>query len=123
MPRVSRACVRNMVPNLPAPIRATVTGFPAASRSRSFAWRFTSALHNKRKTETQARRRHKRPPFTIDIIALSGFRTKKPPDKPRRGYREKAVAARMFLGGLGQRLARPGAPFPNFGFDIVEVFS
>ena len=30
MPRVSRACDRNMVPNLPAPIRPTVTGRPAA---------------------------------------------------------------------------------------------
>ena len=35
MPRVSRACDRNMVPNLPAPMTPTVTGFPAASRSRS----------------------------------------------------------------------------------------
>jgi len=34
-PLVSRACDRNMVPNLPAPIRPTVTGFPAASRSSS----------------------------------------------------------------------------------------
>src|SRR5690348_16021934 len=40
MPRVRRTCERNMVPNLPAPIRPTVTGWPAASRSRSFAWRF-----------------------------------------------------------------------------------
>ena len=37
----SRACARNMVPNLPAPIRPTVTGRPAAFRSSSRAWRFT----------------------------------------------------------------------------------
>src|SRR5712691_5507770 len=42
-PRVTRACARNMVPNLPAPIRPTVTGRPAASRSSSMAWRFTEA--------------------------------------------------------------------------------
>jgi hypothetical protein len=35
MPRVRRTCARNMVPNLPAPIRPTVTGRPAASRSSS----------------------------------------------------------------------------------------
>src|ERR1044072_3685904 len=43
MPRVSRACERNMVPNLPAPIRPTVTGRPAASRSSSKEWRFTGS--------------------------------------------------------------------------------
>src|SRR5215831_10204929 len=42
-PRVNRACARNMVPNLPAPIRPTVTGRPAASRSSSMVWRFTGA--------------------------------------------------------------------------------
>src|SRR5262249_38734797 len=42
-PRVNRACARNMVPNLPAPIRPTVTGRPAASRSSSMVWRFTEA--------------------------------------------------------------------------------
>src|SRR6185503_13716206 len=30
-----------MVPNFPAPMRPTVTGRPAASRSSSMAWRFT----------------------------------------------------------------------------------
>src|SRR4029077_41900 len=54
MPRVSRACAINMVPNLPAPISPTVTGRPAASRSSSFAWRF---MHE---TETQPGRGHKR---------------------------------------------------------------
>src|ERR1043166_4748367 len=43
MPRVSRACERNMVPNLPAPIRPTVTGRPAASRSSRREWRFTNS--------------------------------------------------------------------------------
>ena len=43
MPRVSRACERNIVPNLPAPIRPTVTGRPAASRSSSKEWRFTGS--------------------------------------------------------------------------------
>src|SRR6185437_15868744 len=43
-PRVRRACDRNMVPNLPAPIRPTVTGRPAASRSRSLADRFTGVV-------------------------------------------------------------------------------
>ncbi len=40
-PCVRRTCARNMVPNLPAPIRPTVTGRPAAFRSSSRAWRFT----------------------------------------------------------------------------------
>src|SRR4029453_8285258 len=42
-PRVARACARNMVPNLPAPITPTVTGRPAASRASSMLWRFTGA--------------------------------------------------------------------------------
>src|SRR5271166_4255696 len=43
MPRVTRACARNMVPNLPAPITPTVTGLPAASRLSNMAWRFTAS--------------------------------------------------------------------------------
>ncbi len=39
-PAVSRACARNIVPNLPAPTRPTVTGRPAAWRSSSMRWRF-----------------------------------------------------------------------------------
>src|SRR5581483_11552170 len=42
MPRVSRACAANMVPNLPAPIRPTVIGLPALSRSRSLACKFNT---------------------------------------------------------------------------------
>src|SRR6516165_10682921 len=41
IPSVKRAWARNMVPNLPAPIRPTVTGRPAACRPSSMAWRFT----------------------------------------------------------------------------------
>src|SRR5215831_3511472 len=41
IPSVQRAWARNMVPNLPAPIRPTVTGRPAACRPSSMAWRFT----------------------------------------------------------------------------------
>ena len=41
VPRGSRACDNYMVPNLPAPMTPTVTGFPAASRSSSLACRFT----------------------------------------------------------------------------------
>src|SRR4051812_47977710 len=40
-PRVRLACARNIVPNFPAPMRPTVTGRPAASRSSNMAWRFT----------------------------------------------------------------------------------
>ena len=54
MPLVRRSWVRNMVPNLPAPITATVTGRPAASRSRSFVWRF------KRYSVADARRKRHR---------------------------------------------------------------
>src|SRR3954453_19294361 len=43
-PSVLRACVRNMVPNLPAPIRPTVTGRPAAFRSSNRVCRFTRDL-------------------------------------------------------------------------------
>src|SRR5262245_35856869 len=53
MPCVRRACERNIVPNLPAPITATVTGRPAASRSRSFVWRF------KKRSVADLRRKHK----------------------------------------------------------------
>src|SRR5437588_2825990 len=42
MPAVRRTWLRNMVPSLPAPIRPTVTGRPAASRSSSNACKFTS---------------------------------------------------------------------------------
>src|SRR5690349_20770897 len=42
-PSVRRACARNMVPNLPAPISPTVTGRPAAFRSSNSVCRFTSA--------------------------------------------------------------------------------
>ena len=38
----ARTCVMNMVPNLPAPIRPTVTGRPAASRCSSIACKFTA---------------------------------------------------------------------------------
>src|SRR5215813_807422 len=41
MPSVKRTWETNMVPNLPAPIRPTVTGRNAACRSSSMAWRFT----------------------------------------------------------------------------------
>ena len=40
MPSVSRAWARNMEPNFPAPMRPTVTGFPAALRASSNRWRF-----------------------------------------------------------------------------------
>src|SRR4051794_17153470 len=43
-PSVLRACVRNIVPNLPAPIRPIVTGRPAAFRSSSSVCRFTRGL-------------------------------------------------------------------------------
>src|SRR5262249_54030418 len=41
IPSVKRTWETNMVPNLPAPMRPTVTGRPAACRSSSMAWRFT----------------------------------------------------------------------------------
>jgi hypothetical protein len=34
--------LRNIEPNLPAPISPTVTGFPAAARSLARRWRFTA---------------------------------------------------------------------------------
>src|SRR3954453_5539765 len=40
IPSVRRACDRNIVPNLPAPISPTVTGRPAALRSSNSACRF-----------------------------------------------------------------------------------
>ena len=43
MPGVSRACARNMVPNLPQPISPTRTGRPASARSESRRWRFMLA--------------------------------------------------------------------------------
>src|SRR5262245_8388522 len=42
IPSVKRTWETNMVPNLPAPIRPTVTGRNAACRSSSMAWRFTA---------------------------------------------------------------------------------
>src|ERR1700730_14709407 len=42
MPRVDRTWLRNMVPHLPAAIRPTVTGRPAASRRSSMECRFTA---------------------------------------------------------------------------------
>src|SRR6185369_11270329 len=44
MPRVSRTCDRNMVPNLPAPIRPTASGRSSASRASNLAWRFTPEM-------------------------------------------------------------------------------
>ena len=46
-PLVSRACVRNIVPNFPAPIRPTVTGRPDASRSRRRVERFIHRRYDK----------------------------------------------------------------------------
>src|SRR5205085_11216879 len=57
MPRVRRTCERNIVPNLPAPIRPTVTGRPAASRSSSNACRFTSVSSRLRWRDDNTERR------------------------------------------------------------------
>src|SRR4029077_19337696 len=57
IPRVRRGWERNMVPNFPAPIRPTVTGRPAASRSSSKACRFTSVSFRVRERDDTTERR------------------------------------------------------------------
>src|SRR5258707_8888400 len=45
-----------MVPNLPAPMRPTVTGRPAACRSSSMAWRFTERSDRRKEWSYYGRR-------------------------------------------------------------------
>ena len=42
MPGVCFACARYIAPNLPAPIRPTLSGRPSAARASSMRWRFTA---------------------------------------------------------------------------------
>ena len=42
MPGVCFACARYIAPNLPAPIRPTLSGRPSAARATSMRWRFTA---------------------------------------------------------------------------------
>ena len=66
MPAVSRACDRNMVPNLPAPMTPTVTGRPAASRSSNLACRFTGVSPDR---FVSAKPKHKRAAETSALRA------------------------------------------------------
>src|SRR5215470_17428480 len=53
---VKRTWEANMVPNLPAPMRPTVTGRPAACRSTSMAWRFTECSDRRKEWSYYGRR-------------------------------------------------------------------